>query len=146
MSLTVRAVEAAKPREKGYKLADGQGLYLFVTPAGGKSWRANYTAEGKQKTRTYGLWPAMTLADARKAHATARGEAAAALPAKTAPTFRAVAREWLRVKLPSLSNGKHQGQVERTLERFALPLIGAMPIDAIPRTQLVAVVSRPARS
>ncbi|HEY9224031.1 MAG TPA: Arm DNA-binding domain-containing protein, partial [Variovorax sp.] len=57
--MTARAVEAAKPREKGYKLADGHGLYLFVTPAGGKSWRANYMLAGKQKTRTYGRWPEM---------------------------------------------------------------------------------------
>ncbi|MCW5237568.1 Arm DNA-binding domain-containing protein [Verminephrobacter eiseniae] len=60
MTLTVRAVEAAKPHDKGYKLADSVGLCLFVTPAGGKSWRANYLREGKQATRTYGrmsAWP-----------------------------------------------------------------------------------------
>lgn len=139
MTLTVKAVEAARPREKGYKLADGQGLYLFVTPAGGKSWRANYTEAGKQKTRTYGRYPGMTLADARKAHGSARDAPAAAAP-KQAPTFETVAREWLKIKLPSLSNGKHQVQVENTLERFAFPEIGALPIDAIPRTTLVKVV------
>lgn len=72
MALTTKAVDAAKPREKGYKLADGHGLYLFVTPAGGKSWRANYTRDGKQATRTYGRYPAMSVAEARKAHAAAR--------------------------------------------------------------------------
>lgn len=141
MTLTVKAVEAAKPREKGYKLADGQGLYLFVTPAGGKSWRANYTeAGGKQKTRTYGRWPDMTLADARKAHSGAREAPSTSAAAKVAPTFEVVAREWLKIKLPSLSNGKHQIQVENTLERFAFPEIGKMPIDTIPRTTLVKVV------
>ena len=41
--LTVKTVEAVKPREKGYKLVDSGGLYLYLTPAGGKSWRANQT-------------------------------------------------------------------------------------------------------
>lgn len=142
MTLTVKAVEAAKPREKGYKLADGQGLYLFVTPAGGKSWRANYTAAGKQKTRTYGMWPAMGLADARKAHAGAKEAPKSAAKAKAAPAFEEVAREWLKKKLPELSNGKHQIQVENTLERFVFPTIGKLPIDAIPRTTLVDVVRK----
>ena len=66
MTLTVKAVDAAKPREKAYKLTDAHGLYLFVSPTGAKSWRANYTAGGKQKTKTYGLYPAVSLADARK--------------------------------------------------------------------------------
>lgn len=144
MTLTARAVEAAKPREKAYKLADGHGLYLFVSPAGGKSWRANYQLDGKQKTRTYGRMPGMTLAEARKAHAAARDQPGAPGTAAPAPakihTFRSVTAEWLKVKLPSLSNGKHQTQVENTLERFAFPLIGDMPIASIPRTKLVAVV------
>ncbi|VTU28862.1 Putative prophage CPS-53 integrase [Variovorax sp. PBL-H6] len=140
MGLTAKAVEAAKPREKGYKLADGQGLYLFVTPAGGKSWRANYTEAGKQKTRTHGRWPDMGLADARKAHAGAKE--GPKLEAKAAPTFEAAAREWLKIKLPSLSNTKHQTQVENTLERFVFPSIGRLPINAIPRTTLVDVVRK----
>lgn len=137
MTLTVKAVDAAKPREKAYKLADAHGLYLFVSPTGAKSWRANYVAGGKQKTKTYGLYPALSLADARKEHA-ARGGAPAA--AVAAPTFEAVARDWLKAKLPTLSNGKHQIQVENTLERYAFPLLGSRAIDAIPRSELVTVV------
>lgn len=141
MTLTARAVETAKAREKGYKLADRQGLYLFVTPAGGKSWRANYQVAGVQKTRTYGRWPEMSLADARRAHDAAREiPKAIAAVAAAVPTFKSVAAEWLKVKLPGLSNGKHQIQVENTLERFAYPVIGSMPIDSIPRTTLVGVV------
>src|SRR6218665_1697047 len=106
MTLTVRAVEAAKPRNKGYKLADSVGLYLFVTPAGGKTWRANYLREGKQAPRTDGRWPDASLAEARKAHATARDGAVPA--AVSVPSFETSARAWLKLKLPSLSNGKHQ--------------------------------------
>jgi integrase len=139
MTLTVRAVETAKPRETGYKLTDGAGLYLYVTPAGGKSWRANYLRDGKQATRTYGRWPDLSLADARKAHAAAR-DLVPARAAAVAPTFEAVARVWLKKHLPTLSNGKHQIQVENTLQRFAFPKLGKLPIDAIGRTDLVAVV------
>ena len=135
MALTVKQVEAAKPKEKNYKLADGGGLYLFVLTSGGKSWRANYKSQGKYKTRTYGLWPDVSLADARKAHAAATDGVALA----KAPTFEQVAKDWLKVKLPTLSNVKHQGQVASTLERFAFPVIGQMPLDTIKRTDLVAV-------
>lgn len=137
--LTVRAVETAKPREKGYKLADSAGLYLYVTTAGGKSWRANYMRAGKQATRTYGRWPALSLADARKAHAMAR-DATAHTTTPTAQSFEAVARAWLKLKLPTLSNGKHQVQVENTLERFVLPTFGKRPIDTIKRAELVTCV------
>lgn len=141
MGLTSRAVETAKPGEKPYKLADSHGLYLYVTKAGGKSWRANYQKDGKQKTRTYGLWPEMSLADARKAHAAAREapKATADQPTKKVPTFEEVAREWFKVKLPGLSNGKHQIQVVNTLERFVFPRIGRRPVDSIQRTELVEI-------
>lgn len=141
MTLTARAVETAKPQAKAYKLTDGHGLYLYVSSAGAKSWRSNFMLQGKQKTRTYGLWPELSLADARKAHAAARDVPASVAAARAAvPTFKSVATEWLKKKLPELSNGKHQIQVENTLEKFAYPVIGAMPVDAIPRTTLVGVV------
>lgn len=136
MTLTVRAIEAAKPKDRPYKLADGQGMYLYVSPAGGKSWRANFVVDGKQQTRTYGRWPGMTLADARKEHARGRELP----PAADAPTFKAVARDWLKKHLPSLSNPKHRLQVENTLEQYAYPKLGARPIDEIKRSELVTVV------
>lgn len=140
MTLTARQVDAAKPGEKPYKLADSGGLYLYVAPTGLKSWRANYQQDGKQKTRTYGRYPGMTLAQARAAHGTAKGGDTTPEPKATAPTFETVARDWLKVKLPGLSNPKHQGQVAGTLERFVYPKIGKMPIDAIRRPMLVEVV------
>jgi integrase len=136
MVLTVRAVEAAKPKDKPYKLADGQGLYLFVSPAGGKSWRANFAAGGKQQTRTYGRFPDMGLAEARKAHQDARQSPQEASEA----TFRAVAKEWLGKSLPALSNAKHKIQVENTLERFAFPKLGDKNLSEITRAELVKVV------
>lgn len=139
MPLTVRAVETAKPRDKPYKLADEKGLYLFISPAGGKSWRANFTTGGKQQTRTYGRYPVMSLADARKAHQQAK-EAPDATVSTTKPAFRIVARQWLQKHLPGLSNPKHRLQVEKTLERFVYAAIGDKPVDQIKRGELVTVV------
>lgn len=62
----------AKPRDKGYKLADGGGLYLFVSPFGGKSWRYDYRVNGKRETLTIGKFPEVSLEDARNSHAEAR--------------------------------------------------------------------------
>lgn len=140
MTLTVKAIEAAKPRDNGYKLSDSGGLYLFITPAGGKSWRANFAKDGKQGTKTYGKWPELSLPDARKAHAASKSGPQTDLP-PTSPTFKTVAKEWLLKHLPGLSNPKHRGQVEATLERFAYPAIGDRPIGEIRRPELVKAIA-----
>lgn len=139
MALTVKQVDAARPKDNPYKLGDAAGLYLYVAPTGLKSWRANYQQDGKQRTRTYGRYPQMSLAQARAAHAAAK--AGDTTPdTTTAPTFAEVARQWLAVKLPALSNHKHKIQVQATLERFAYPAIGNTPMDQIKRPALAAIV------
>lgn len=142
MTTTVKAIEAARPRDKGYKLSDGNGLYLFITPTGARSWRANFTQDGKQRTRTYGLYPAMSLANARRQHADVRASEAddKVATAKKTPTFETAAKAWLKKKIPELSNPKHQIQVANTLERFVYPMIGKDRLDEIPRKRLVEVV------
>ncbi|WP_330997165.1 Arm DNA-binding domain-containing protein [Burkholderia stagnalis] len=67
MPLTDVAVRAAKPRDKAYKLADGQGMYLEVMPSGSKYWRLKYRIDGKEKRMALGVYPAVTLLAARKA-------------------------------------------------------------------------------
>ena len=110
-------IKAAKPRDSAYKLADAEQLYLFVTPAGGKHWRMNYTygrnAKGKpaQKTLALGSYPAVSLLDARAkrdaAKATLRSDqdpavekrvAARAKALDNANTFEAVAIKWFELK------------------------------------------------
>jgi hypothetical protein len=66
----------------------------------------------------------MTLADARKAHYAARGAVPPSAGQAKAPAFKVVAKQWLLKHLPGLSNPKHRGQVEATLERFAYPKLG----------------------
>ncbi|MGO6703980.1 tyrosine-type recombinase/integrase [Rhizobium ruizarguesonis] len=65
MALTDVQIRNAKKSEKPYKLPDGKGLYLYVSTAGGKSWRVDYAYFGKRKTLTLGTYPALGLADAR---------------------------------------------------------------------------------
>lgn len=77
MALTDTAIRNAKPREKDYKLADGGGLYLLVTPAGGRLWRLKYRADGVERKLAIGKYPAVTLADARKARDAARAKSSA---------------------------------------------------------------------
>ncbi|MET0218741.1 MAG: Arm DNA-binding domain-containing protein, partial [Burkholderiales bacterium] len=64
--LTDREIKIAKPRDKSYKLFDGGGLYLVVTPAGGKLWRWKYRFGGKEKLLAVGKYPDVGGAAARK--------------------------------------------------------------------------------
>jgi len=70
--LTALAARKAKPREKGYKLADAKGLHLFVTTTGAKSWRFKYRFDGKEKRLTFGLFPEVTITEAREKRDAAR--------------------------------------------------------------------------
>ena len=136
MTLTARMIEQAKPAERPYKLADANGLYLYISPTGLKSWRKNYKRDGKQATKTFGRWPDVSLVDARRACAAFAGDAASVKVA----TFEEVFRAWLKVKLPTLANPKHRLQVQATVEAFALPALGKLPVGEIRRAQFVAVV------
>jgi integrase len=137
MTLTNKIIDAAKAAEKAYKLADFDGLYLYVAATGLKSWRYNYQESGKQKTQTYGRYPLLGIADARRAHHefkyVKKTEA-------TQKSFRDIAENWMRLHLPKLRNTKHQKQIASTLEQFAYPIIGDVPIAEIKRKDIVSVV------
>ncbi|SMB28633.1 putative integrase [Sterolibacterium denitrificans] len=66
------AIRKALPREKPYKLSDGGGLFLLVTPAGGKLWRLKYRVDGKEKLLSLGKYPDISLVRAGELVATAR--------------------------------------------------------------------------
>ena len=72
MKLTQMAVKNAKPKDKDYKLTDGRGMYLLVSKKGQLYWRMNYRFSGKQKTLALGVYPEVSLADARHKCAEAR--------------------------------------------------------------------------
>ncbi len=66
MKLTVKQIDSSKPKEKDYKLSDGGGLYLLVKTNGEKYWRLKYRIDGKEKLLAIGIYPTVTLADARR--------------------------------------------------------------------------------
>ncbi len=136
MSLTVKAIDAAKPEVKPYKLNDADDLYLYVATSGSKTWRANYRSEGKYKTVTYGRYPEITLSEARKLNENRRAQGT------KLPTFTKVFEDWLPTKTSELTNAKHIKQVEETVRKNVLPYIGNMTIDAIPRAKMIEIVKR----
>jgi hypothetical protein len=108
MPLSALAVSKAQVRDKAYKLNDADGLYLLVTPQGGRYWRLNYRLSGRYKTLALGVYPKVSLADARAARDKARSTLAAGedpfarkkrdkliASLSSATTFKDIAEEWL---------------------------------------------------
>ena len=70
--LTELKIKQAKPKEKQYKLTDGEGMYLRIYPNGSKYWQLQYWFEGKQKVLSFGAWPEVGLTEAREKRVEAR--------------------------------------------------------------------------
>ncbi|WP_118181569.1 tyrosine-type recombinase/integrase [Paraburkholderia phosphatilytica] len=154
MPLTDVAVRAAKPRERSYKLADGQGMYLEVMPNGSKYWRLKYRIDGKEKRAALGVYPAVSLFAARKARDAMKDELRAGLDptherrrakiAKSlerANSFESLGRDWYATKKESWSV-RHADFVEKLLERELFPILGARPVKEITSPELLAAVRR----
>lgn len=144
MPLTDLQIRKEKPTDKPRKLSDGGGLYLLVNQTG-KYWRWKYRFEGKEKVMALGVYPEITLAEAREAHQRARKLLATgvdpvadrkqqATQAKT--TFQQVAQAWWKHWSPSRS-ARHAGYVMRRLEADVFPALGKRPVDEIQAPELV---------
>ena len=107
------------------KHADGGGLYLFLSPAGGMLWRMDYRFEGKRKTISFGSYPAVGLAAGiGPAAEKKRGKVQAAIEEKAAAlTFEAVARDWFSKKRTAWTES-HQKKILSRLENQLFPHIG----------------------
>lgn len=153
-TLTEIAIRNAKPGAKPVRLFDGQGLYLEITPAGGKLWRWKYRYAGKEKRLAIGKWPAMKLATARLRASDARalladgrdpGEVKRAdkLRVRTLveDSFQAVAKEWFDQRL-SQRSVSHRSKVWRRLEMYVFPHLGRRPVAEITAPEVLAVVRR----
>ncbi len=140
MKLSDIACKSAKPKEKPYKMADGQGMYLEIKPNGSKYWRMNYRIHNKQKTLYIGVYPEISLKDAREARAVARKlikdnidpskhkqdeKRKATINAHN--TFEAVGREWHDHQQGRWSDN-HTRNVLHRLETDIFPTIGSDPI------------------
>jgi integrase len=154
MPLTDVKVRNAKPAQKPIRVWDRDGLYLEVSPAGGKLWRFKYRFQGKEKVLAFGKWPAVSLLDARKGCSDARkllaaskdpGAAKQAEKRQTkhaaANSFEAVAREWY-TKQSQIWKQRHAADVLRRLENNLFPEIGDKPIAAINAPALLAALRK----
>ncbi|AYH00662.1 tyrosine-type recombinase/integrase [Pectobacterium parmentieri] len=143
MPLTDVKVRSAKPEDKAYKLTDGEGMHLMVHPNGSKYWRLQYRFDGKQKTLALGVYPEITLSEARQR----RDEAKRQIATGTDPseqkkvdkqlrqtlvdnTFKAIALEWHEYKRPNWSKGYAEDLME-AFENDIFPDIGKRPIAEI---------------
>lgn len=152
MALTDVAIRNAKPTAKPYKLGDSGGLFLLVTPAGGKLWRLKFRVAGKEKLLSLGGWPDVSLATARKERDKAREALArGADPARekqqakhrakvaAADTFADIGREYL-------DKCKREGMAQRTADKAdyhltrLTPALGRLPVAEITAPDVLAVL------
>jgi integrase len=140
VSLTDVSVRTAKAESKPVKFFDERGLFLLVTPAGGKWWRLKYRFDGKEKLLSLGTYPATTLKRAREARDIARQLVAqridpsasrqahkAARDDRAANSFEVIAREWFALHGPTLAPS-YAVKVIRRFERDLFPTLGGLTI------------------
>jgi integrase len=152
--LAATAVRQAKPKDKAYKMTDGKGLYLLVHPQNGKYWRYDYRFTGKRKTLALGVFPDISLSDARALHQQAREKLSAGIdPAEikrvekltknlaAADSFEAIGREWFNHKVQNKSEN-HKVRVLRILEKDLIPSLGHRPISKITAPELLAALRK----
>lgn len=152
MPLTDTAIRSAKPQAKPFKLFDGGGLYLLVSPAGGKWWRWKYRFGGKAKGLSFGVYPDVTLKSARDKRDAGRRQLAAGIdPGEArkaekqaqggAESFEAIAREW-HGKFSQGWVASHGDRILRRLEKDLFPWLGKRAIAEIKAPELLATLRR----
>jgi len=154
MALTAVTCRQAQPAEKPYKLYDSQGLYLLVNPSGTKYWRYKYRWQGKEKALSLGVYPQITLSEARNQlalarvtvksgqdPAEARKQARRQQISEIGATFEAVAWEWYENRLAGASDS-HRSRSKRLMQNDLLPFLGKRPIDAITAPDLLEVIRK----
>ena len=154
MPLTNVAIRSAKPTTRAFKLYDSGGLYLEVSPSGGKWWRLKYRFNGKENRISLGVYPETTLRAARERRDTERKLLAEGIdPSKSRKTeksaqanraansFEQVAREWFAKFSPSWAPA-HAARKIRLFERDIFPWIGQQPIAEITAPELLSVLHR----
>src|SRR5262249_20669393 len=145
-------VRNAKPRNKMYRLFDTEGLYLEVLPSGGKYWRLKYRFLGKEKRLALGVYPHVTLSDARERRSQARKllaagsdpveakkEAKRLVIAKQQSTFEIIAREWHQNQLAKWTT-EHAKKILKRLETHVFNRIGTRPIADITASELLSIL------
>ena len=154
MALSDTAIRNARPADKPYKLADGDGLYLYVNMTGGRLWRMDYRFGGRRKTLSFGEYRHMPLKEARERRDEAKkmlangkdpGEVKkaqkAAIEAASANSFEAVAREWYGRWKADKAESYTRDVIER-LEKNVFPWLGGKPVAEITAPMVLDVLRR----
>ena len=155
MALTELAVKKARATEKPQKLADSGGMYLLIQTTGSKCWRMDYRFGGKQKTLSIGVYPDVTLSEARDRREQARKllanggdpsaikQAAKQTKQKTLQvaenSFKNLAAELHKLKSPMWTPG-HAKQWMVYMEKYAMPVIGDRQITEIEPMEIVGIM------
>lgn len=152
--LTELQIKHAKPKEKRYPLTDGEGMFLLVMPNGGKYWRMHYRFNGEQLTYTMGVYPDVSLTEARERRWIARQllkkgidpntdkkiQKAAKL-ARDTNSFEHVAREWFAKHSPRWA-ASHADKIITRFEKDVFPWLGGRPIAEITPPEVLVIVQR----
>ncbi len=154
MALTDTAVRNAKPRDREYKVTDGGGLYLLVTPAGGRLWRVKYRADGIERKLSLGKYPDVSLSDARKARDAARASASAGADPAAAKRRDRIARKLAAattfgaVALEYIEKAEREGRAPATISKlhwardWLQPSLGHRPVDQVEPHEVLAILKK----
>lgn len=156
MALSDTSIRNAKPAEKLYKLYDSGGLFIQITPQGGKWWRFKYRFNGKEKLLSLGTYPEVSLASAREKRDSARTllandppidpsekrkENKAESKINASNSFELVARDWWQLHMKNKAES-HKQKVIRRFELYLFPFLGNKPISTITAPQVLEAIKR----
>lgn len=154
MSLSDTAIRNAKPSNKAFKMYDEQGLFILITPSGGKWWRLKFRFNGNENSISLGTYPETSLKSARDKRDEARrllaeginpSEQRKAKKASTrnnaANSFESISREWLATHMSNKAES-HKSKVQRRLEIHLFPWIGNKPIDSLSAPEILDALKR----
>lgn len=152
-ALSDTQVRNLKPKADPFKVSDGGGLHVLVTPVGGKLWRLAYRFDNAQKTLALGPYPAVSLVDARLAREQAKSDLAAGkdpaiahrdrkrLATGSTPSFADVAKSWFDARKTPWSEG-HRKRVKASLDNDVIPEIGHLAINRVEPADVLRAIHR----
>ena len=149
-ALSEAKIRASRPKERAYKVFDERGLFMLVTPTGGRLWRFRYRLGGVEKLLTLGAYPDVPLKRAREKREDARKLVADGIDpsakrqaerATQVETFEAIAKEWLELQRKSLA-AETMDILGTRLKSFLYPYVGSRPIASITAQELLAALRR----
>lgn len=141
--LSDNKIKALKPKEKEYKIGDGNGLWLFVTPNGSKLWRFRYTLNGKGSTKSLGKYPALSLKEARLKRDEYQKQLSTGMKPRdttSGKTFKEISEEYLE-RRSDLSD-RYMKDIRALLERDFYPSIKNKILDDITVSHFIDIFEK----